>query len=69
MITKKRNIELICKAMGWEKPIWCDIGANGYLTWKHKTMEDIAEIKAKTGIVCKLTNNRNSRVIVPYYYE
>ena len=52
MITKKRNIELICKAMGW-KPMFCDSGANGYLTWKHSTPEEIAEIKAKTGIVCK----------------
>jgi hypothetical protein len=55
--------------MGWKPPMFCDSGANGYLTWKHKTMEDIAEIKAKTGIVCTLTNNRNSRIIVPYYYE
>jgi len=69
MITKKRNIELICKAMGWEKPRWCDIGANGYLTWKHKTMQDIAEIKAKTGIVCTLTKTHTNRIIVPYYYE
>ena len=26
-------------------------------------------VKAKTGIVCKLTNNDNSRIVVPYYFE
>ena len=69
MITKKRNIELICKAMGWNPPMFCDSGANGYLTWKNSTQEEIDEIKAKTGIVCKLTNNDNSRIVVPYYFE
>jgi len=67
MITKKRNIELICKAMGWKPPMFCDSGANGYLTWKHKTPEDIAEIKVKTGINCTLTYT--NRLVVPYYID
>lgn len=67
MITKKRNIELICKAMNWNRPTFCDAGAKGYLTWKKSTLNEIQEIEQKTGIKCSLTYN--NRIVVPYYYE
>lgn len=67
MITKKRNIELICKAMNWTPPTFCDAGAKGYLTWKKSTLNEIQEIEQKTGIKCSLTHN--NRIIVPYYFE
>lgn len=67
MIKRKRNIETICEKMGWRRPMFCDSGANGYLTWKKLTQEDVDEIKVKTGINCTLTHT--NRLVVPYYID
>jgi len=67
MILKKRNVEIICNVMDWYEPIFCDGGANGYLTWKNCTQEEVKEIEEKTGIKCHLT--KYNRLVVPYYVE
>ena len=63
--SKKKKIGLICKAMKWASPGFCDGGANGYLTWKHCTQEEVEDIKEKTGIECYLTPSE--RLVVPYF--
>ncbi|MCK9470341.1 MAG: hypothetical protein M0Q88_01120 [Bacilli bacterium] len=62
-----KHIETIAKAMEWEEYPFITTGSGYYFTWENVDEDDVEEIFEKTGIKCKLSNNRT--LLVPEYKD